>query len=193
MAKKTELTKREVVVVALHLLGGATRGIDTEHVAMKAFELAPGMFSWKHFADQVDKDLVRVLLFDARKSEFGAHVTGRVSQGWMLTEAGCEFAEAAAKRLGGGAVQQRRQSREDARRVAQERQRLESTDAYQKVRTGHAEQVSEREAEVFFRLNAYITGESRDRKLDQIANMFADDDELSRVIRIVRERVPSHG
>lgn len=193
MAKRIDLSKREVVVVALHLLGGATRNIDTEHVAMKAFELAPGMFSWKHFPDQVDKDLVRVLLFDARKPEFGAHVTGRVSQGWMLTEAGCEIADTAVKRLEVAAVPDRRQSREDARRVGQERQRLESTDACQKVRSGQAEAVSEREAEVFFRLNAYITGESRDRKLDQIANMFMDDEEMSRVIRLVRGRVPTHG
>lgn len=193
MTKGSDLTKRQVVVVALHLLGGETRGIDTEHVAMKAFEIAPGMFSWKHYTGQVDKDLVRVLLFDARKAEFGAHVTGRVSRGWMLTEAGCEFAKEAAKRLGSSVIRERRQSKEDVRRVAQERQRLEATDAFEKIRSGRVGEVSAREAEAFFRLNAYITGGSRVRKLDQIANMFAEDEELSRVIRMLREKVLSHG
>jgi hypothetical protein len=160
---------------------------------MKAYELASGMFSWKHFPDQVDKDLVRVLLFDARKQEFGAFVNGRVAQGWMLTEAGCRFAAAAARNISAEAMQSPLQSRDSVRRTAQERQRLESTEAYQKVICGQIDDLSEREAEAFFRLNAYITGENRSRKMDQIANMFADDKEMSVLIGLVRKRVLNHG
>lgn len=189
-AEGRSLTKREVVTVALLLAGGATRTVDTEHVAMAASDLAPELFAWKHFPDQVDKDLVRVLLFDARKPEYGAHVRGRVSKGWMLTERGRRFATKAAAQLTkdqdhSGALPEAT----DPRR-ARERVRLLATDAYSKVVAGKEADVSPREAESFFRVNAYLQGESRLRKLDQLANMFADDVELSRAIRIIRKKVP---
>lgn len=191
MTRATALTKRELVVVALYQAGGATRTVDTEHVAMKAFELAPALFRWRHFAEQVDKDVVRVLLFDARKQEFGAHVTGRVSKGWSLTETGLGFAERTVRRLGKGRVGVPRRSSADRKLILRERARLEGTEAFQKVAAGNAAGITPREAETFFRLNSYVTDESRLRKLDQTANLFADDDEMSRVIRAVREKVPS--
>jgi hypothetical protein len=191
LGRVAALTKRELVVVALYEAGGATRTVDTEHVAMKAFELAPTLFRWRHFPEQVDKDVVRVLLFDARKQEYGAHVTGRVSRGWSLTETGLAFAERAVRRLGKGAVGVPRRSPTDRKLILRERARLEGTEAFQKVVAGNATKITPREAETFFRLNSYVTDESRLRKLDQMANLFVDDSEMSRVIRVVRERVPS--
>ncbi|HET6163530.1 MAG TPA: hypothetical protein VFG37_07670 [Planctomycetota bacterium] len=191
MKRAVALTKREFVVVALYDAGGATHTVDTEHVAMKAFELAPALFRWKHFPEQVDKDLVRVLLFDARKQVYGAHVTGRASRGWSLTEAGLEIAERAVRRLGKGSVGVPRHSPRDKRLILRERARLEGTEAFQKITAGNAAGITPREAETFFRLNSYVTDEDRLRKLNQMANLFADDREMSWVIRAVREKVPS--
>jgi hypothetical protein len=97
---------RELVVYGLYLLGGATRRIHTEDVAVKCHELFPDSFSWTKYTQYPDKDIVRVALTDARKSQYGAMVDGRAGQkrqgsgrafgasaedGWMLTEAGLQW------------------------------------------------------------------------------------------------------
>ena len=53
----------QIVTVAVYLLGGEARYIDTEDVAMKANELAPGRFSWIKYRDQINiKESVRLPL-----------------------------------------------------------------------------------------------------------------------------------
>lgn len=62
------------MVLALHELGGEA---DLETIAVKAFELFPGEFSWQRFPDYPDKDTVRVHLSDAKKDAFGCLVKDR--------------------------------------------------------------------------------------------------------------------
>jgi hypothetical protein len=100
---------RELVVVALYLVGGDVKKVHTEDVAIKCHELFPDSFSWVRHPEFPDKDIVRVSLIDARKEKFGALVEGRSGQnmglsrksnrnptddGWVLTTKGVEWAQA---------------------------------------------------------------------------------------------------
>jgi len=91
------------VLYALYLLGGDSKRVHTEDVAVKCFELFPGSFSWVRYPKCPDKDIVRIGLMDARKERYGARVEGRagrkrglsaktkrrsVEDGWMLTTNG---------------------------------------------------------------------------------------------------------
>jgi hypothetical protein len=49
----------ELVVLATYLAGGAKAVSDTEDIAVKANELAPGRFTWRKYADQINIDTVR--------------------------------------------------------------------------------------------------------------------------------------
>lgn len=60
------LTQAELVTVAVYLLGGELRKIDTEDTAMKAHEIAPGRFAWRKYPGQINLELVRVALSDAK-------------------------------------------------------------------------------------------------------------------------------
>lgn len=108
------LPNREIVILALHLLGGATRTVHTEDIALKCFEIAPDSFSWTKYTQYPDKDIVRVALTDARKEKYGALVDGRsgqkrgqfqrtqrdpVTDGWTLTSAGVHWVEQNAERF----------------------------------------------------------------------------------------------
>ena len=42
-----QLAQHELVTLAVYLLGGDQHAVDTEDVAIKAHELAPGRFSWQ--------------------------------------------------------------------------------------------------------------------------------------------------
>ena len=95
-----------MVVYALYLLGGDSKRIHTEDIALKCYELFPHSFSWSKYKDFPDKDIVRVALTDARKERFGPLAEGRsgqktgltgktsrrpVEDGWMLTPIGVDW------------------------------------------------------------------------------------------------------
>ena len=100
------IPNRETVVYVLWLLGGDSKPIHTEDIAVKCHDLFPDSFSWTKYPDYPDKDIVRVALTDARKPQYGGRVEGRTGEkkglsaktkrqpapdGWMLTEAGAEW------------------------------------------------------------------------------------------------------
>lgn len=105
---------RAIVVYVLGLLGGASKRVHTEDIAVKCHELFPDAFSWTKYTGYPDKDIVRVALTDARKEKYGALVNGRTGQklglaaktrrnplpdGWMLTQAGLDWLDREATRF----------------------------------------------------------------------------------------------
>ncbi len=118
--KTGSVPNRELVVYALSVLGGDSKRIHTEDLALKCYELFPGSFSWTKYPEYPDKDIVRVALTDARKQQHGRLVEGRTGQrhghsaktkrtptldGWMLTPEGVEWVRARGSvidSLGGG-------------------------------------------------------------------------------------------
>lgn len=67
MADKA-LSNRDIVTLGVYALGGATQAVDTEDVAHKANELAPGRFTWRKYKDQINIETVRKRLWDAAAS-----------------------------------------------------------------------------------------------------------------------------
>jgi len=103
---KMTIPNRHLAVYVLHILGGDTKRIHTEDIALKCFELFPHSFSWVKHTQYPDKDIVRIALCDARKSKYGSLVEGRagksqgltaktnrkpLSDGWRLTPSGIEW------------------------------------------------------------------------------------------------------
>lgn len=103
---KAKLPNWEIAVYAVHLLGGESRRVPTEEVAVKCFALAPDSFSWVKYPQYPDKDVVRFGLVDARKAKNGVLLQGRAGRGrgqvqrtkvgpavdgWMLTQAGVRW------------------------------------------------------------------------------------------------------
>ena len=101
-----KLPNWEIAVYAVYLLGGESRRVPTEEVAVKCFALAPDSFSWVKYPEYPDKDIVRSGLVDARKAKNGVLLQGRAGRGrgqvqrtkvgpaldgWMLTEAGVRW------------------------------------------------------------------------------------------------------
>jgi hypothetical protein len=122
------IPNRELVVYALSLLGGQSKRIHTEDIALKCYELFPDTFSWTKYPQYPDKDVVRVALTDARKDQYGALVDGRTGQktgkfgktrrgpmldGWVLTDRGIRWLQQNADRLasfaGSGELKEHRQ------------------------------------------------------------------------------------
>ena len=104
---KEELTNVDIVLYALYLLGGTTKKIPTENIAIKSFRLAPSRFSWRLYPQYPDLEAVRLALFDARREKNGTLVIGRygkaagkkVSDGWIFSPKGVSWIENNIQRL----------------------------------------------------------------------------------------------
>jgi hypothetical protein len=173
------------VTLALYALGGADAAHDTEYIAVRVTEIAPGMFSWQHFPDRIDKELVRVALSDARLKKgyvVGSHNKG----GWMLTAAGQEYARANAGNVATRDIEPRRGP--DEQQTKRERARMLGSRAYERFSDGGVDDITDSEADAFFRLNVYVRGQARDKKIARIENQFSEDPELGELVKVLAVR-----
>jgi len=186
-----QLTRPEAVTVALFVLGGAESAVDTEDVAVRVAQMSPGMFAWRKYPELVDKELVRVALSDARLKKgwvVGSHNRG----GWVLTATGQEFARSKAGQLQG--VGDVRRSGRDERQAGRERSRLLGSSALARFReTGEIAAVSQDDADAFFRINVYVEGQARERRIARLENQFGDDPELGEVVHLLAEIARDRG
>src|SRR5436190_9834757 len=183
------LTNHEVVLLAVYLLGGETSPIETEDIAVKVNELAPGAFTWKKYPDQINLEIVRVVLSNLRRSEDGNLLIGKGKDGWMLTERGLQFAKAFtgnSSRAGGSKTPLSLKEKNWRR---SEKVRMLGTPAFEKISSGEGDKVTEQEAEAFFRLDSYVTGKAREQKLLRAKNVFGDDPDLGEAIRTLETMV----
>lgn len=172
------LTRPEAAALALYAQGGATTTVHTEDVAMEAARIAPGMFSWERYEDRIDKELVRVALSDARLKK--GYVLGSHQEGWLLTPSGLAFAEAAAPAAGASPAQHRRSKAGQASQ--RERMRLLTSEAYEAFVSGGLDAITSDQADSFFRLNVYVRGQARERKIVRVQNEFGADPELGELV-----------
>ena len=167
-----------VVTFALFLAGGDQRAVDTEDVAIKANRLAPGRFSWRKYPEQINLELVRVYLSDAKKPEKGAWLVGSGISGWSLTPKGLSWAKRNSKRLLGKDLRrQRSQSKSgslDENRWRRERARLLSTAGWKRWSSGDSA-VTPREASEVFRIDSYAMGTMLAAKITRMKALFDDD------------------
>jgi hypothetical protein len=193
-----QVTGPELVALALYVQGGGGRVVDTEDVAVFAHEIAPGRFSWRKYPDQINVELVRVALSDARKRENGSLVTGTGRSGWSLTAAGQRWAEANAPRLLGRDLTKHRAERSagsvDERRWQRERVRILTTDAWRQWSAGHdASDITREAAHDLFRIDRYVVGRARELKVNRLREMFGDDDNLAPFVEAAASIVLKEG
>ncbi|MGB9369333.1 MAG: hypothetical protein WCE79_25325 [Xanthobacteraceae bacterium] len=182
----------ELVVLATYLAGGAKAASDTEDIAIKANELAPGRFTWRKYSDQINIDTVRKRLWDATKPEKGSYLIGSERTGWRLTKAGFDFARRRIGKLSTSELSKPRKSKEESASQTREIRRLVQEDAFLKFHRGQQNEITKSDAERFFRIDDYVTGKSRAAKIERFRIIASRNSELSDAINflsgLVRER-----
>ena len=185
----TDLPQHHIVTLALFLKGGAERFVDTEDVAIKANDIAPGRFCWRKYPDQINLELVRVFLSDAKKPDKGVLVSGSGRKGWTLTPKGLKLAKDTEKgflsgniSLGTGAE---KAGSVDSVRRSRELNRITSSEAWRKWADGNIE-ISVADAKHVFRIDSYSKGEMLKLKMDRLQKIFIDDDKTSSFLTEIR-------
>lgn len=169
----------ELVTLAVFLCGGDLHAIDTEDIAVKANELAPGRFTWRKYPDQINLELVRTYLSAAKRR--AGYLSGVGTVGWTLSPKGLAWAKSDGQMLLGQDKSRRREELKggsiDEVRWRRERDRVLATEAWRQWNAGYQD-ISERNAEEVFRIDSYAIGRTRDMKIARLRNMFGDDPEL---------------
>jgi hypothetical protein len=177
----TDLSQVELVTLAVYLADGAQRAVDTEDIAVKAFELAPERFAWRKYPQHINLELVRVYLSEAKTGK-EALVAGSGKTGWSLTQRGLEWARSVEPRL--HAVNFRR-ARQDSRsgsidenRWRRERARVCGHPAWHRWVSGD-QSITTKEAAEIFRIDTYSIGQIRESKITRLLDLFAEDAEVA--------------
>lgn len=189
---RTGLTNYELVVIAAFLAGAHKLSVDTEDIAIKSNEIAPGRFSWRKYPEQINIDTVRKRLWDATKLEKGALLIGSERNGWRLTKAGYDFVRSTRANTLNYSAPKVRTSRRERTAQTREINRLMREEAFLKYHNGAADKISKAEVERFFRLDDYITGNARAAKIERLRILAASNESLTKAIEgltdLVRER-----
>jgi hypothetical protein len=185
------LANHEIVTLAVYRLGGALQAVDTEDVAVESSKILPGRFSWRKHPSQISLDSVRKRLWDAQSKAKGfCYLRGSEREGWMLTEAGQHFAAANIDRVSAGASEATPRSNVNERNwIRQERKRMIESTAHQKIIAGRKDDITYLEAAAFFRIDEYVLGVARDRKILRLVHAFGADSVLGNSVHILGNRV----
>lgn len=179
-------SNKEIGVLSVYLLGGESKYIDTEDIAVKANELAPGRFLWRKYKNQINMEVVRKRLSDAKTD---GDLLGSYSKGWILSEKGLHYAKEHIKELKNSDLSRAPMNKKEMILYHREKERMLASIAYEKVISNESDYITAKEAEDFFRVDDYVTGAARKEKLTRIINTFGDDLELSQAIKILSEKV----
>lgn len=186
---KNRFANHELVTLALYLLGGDAKPVDLEDIAMKVNEIAPGRFTWKRYPAQINIKNVDAFLWDAKKPKNGSYVINAKRDEWILTTEGVAFARHMSSEMEGVDLSRKALSLKDRTWMRRERERMLGSEAYQKFAAGEGNKISTREAQAFFRIDAYVTGEARSGKLLRTSNVFGEDPELGPLIQLLLTRI----
>ena len=177
--------RQDVVVLAVFMLGGDRKSIDTEEVAVKCQELAPGMFSWQKYPEQINLELVRVRLSEAKNPKCGALLTGSGRQGWRLSARGLRWVTSYGKDLVREGLRWNAESQKagsvDTVRKRREKTRLLASPAWKDWSDGQP--ISVRDGRDLFRIDEYSTGKMLEIKVVRLQSLFDDDVEISRFLK----------
>ncbi len=192
----SKLRQFEVAVLAVYLLGGASRSVDTEDAAVKCHQIAPDLFSWQKHKDQINLELVRVSLSDAKKKQKGRLLSGSGREGWRVSSRGLDWIREQEKKGLSFGLQGERSSRSragsiDAVRRERERQRLLGTGAWQAWAAGQP--ISARASQQVFRVDEYTTARMAAIKVARLRAMFDADDDLTSFLATASQTILKDG
>lgn len=182
-----KLTKKDLTVLALANLGGASRVIDTEDAAIATHALDRLAFGWKKYPDRVDLDAVRTTLRHEGESR-EPRIEGSIQNGWHLTPHGVSWISENARLLSGAPTTVAPTSAATQRWRAETR---ESGAAVNRVRTSEAfrlwtqgKEFTPRQAASVFRVDEYTDPKDRTKKTAQLQQLTMGDDDVEAFVRL---------
>ena len=176
-----EHSGKEIVTLAVYECGGESSYIDTEDVAIKAQELAPGKFCWQKYPEHIDLESVKKRLFEVKDDPTKAYVIGSQKKGWILTLAGLKWAKKTSRNYVAGVEVVSTKpiaGSADVNRYKRERKRIMGAEGWM-LWLSDRESVTPQHAREIYRIDSYTTPESVRQKVERLNKLMIEDKDLS--------------
>jgi|FLYL01.1.fsa_nt_gi hypothetical protein len=157
-----------VVLFVLYELGGTSRMLDIEEIAVEAWKRAPDLFGMRHFREHPRLDAA---YYPLKNQKARGLVTGGNRRGWMLTEAGFNLVASRVDEFRRTAEAIRERQPDARGEIAREFARIQRTDAFTKFRAGRAGDISESEAVEALRVTLTSPKEVRQQRKEMLLNL----------------------
>lgn len=189
-----QMTKPDLAAIAVYLLGGDQKAVDTEDVAMKVNSLVPNVFVWKKYPGQVNLKLIEAFLYDAKKERCGELLMGTSRQGWRLSPKGIDWIRnKGTKYLQGidaGIDNNLAVAGTDPSRIEREKKRLINSSAWQNWENG--KNLQTRDVLLLFRINEYTNESMLDIKIARMKSLFINDKETTAFLQDAENVIRTH-
>jgi hypothetical protein len=179
-----ELSNPEILTLVVYLLEGTVTPVDLEDAAIEAFKIALKKFSWIKYDDRIDLRIVEYALRAACRPNM-KYLKGSNKYGYMLTQAGLEWAEKfdEEKQI---STSSRKLSPSDL--MEKEQIRLRSTRAFKKFKSDEKEKITVMDFREFTRVNDYFPEHIRKQRYIKIDNAVKDDVDLKNVWNFMKTK-----
>lgn len=188
MSNQNNLSNYEIITLAIYLLGGESNYLDVEDIAVKCFEIAPDRFCWKKYPQFINLESVRRPL-SGKHEESKDYILGTVKKGWFLNQNGVSFAKNLLDKQNFNQDHKKNHTFKEKQWLRSEKTRLLASEAFQKSQNNENEKITQQEIESFFRIDEYVIGEARERKIARIINNFGDDEILGDIVTALASKV----
>ena len=179
---KNKLSNQEIVTIAIYVLGSGIGTFDIETIAKKADELATGRFRWKTDPNMISDSNTWDALSNARKKGFILQQANeKNTDSYLITEEGVIFSKKNIDKI--KKFDQSKIRISVSKEIYENtKNRLITTEAYQKAKNLKLDQITVKEFNQFFRLNDYMKNTQKEEKIQKIKNLFIHEKEFKELI-----------
>jgi hypothetical protein len=179
------MNNADVICLACYQSGGAIECIDIEHIAVRAYKIAPDKFAWKHYPERIDLRTVQYALKDESMHK-DARIHGSLRAGYQLTPTGLQWVEESLNLL--PEKKELESITTTSKQLNAERHRLRNTEAFKKIIAGKTNSLMFRDYETFLRINEYFPSNLRTERITKIMNVVHGDSQLEWVWNTLYEK-----
>lgn len=182
---KINLSNSQIVTWATSDLGGATKAVNIEDIALRAYEISPEKFSWRKYPDRIDLRVVQYALKDAASTHKGEPLLkGSLKHGYMLTPYGLEWSESN-RLINKDNLQSSSRKQSTADKLSIEQARLLTSTAFIKFESGKFEEIRYSDFQEFMRVNEYFPEHVRQKRFDVVENAVLGNPKLEELWRLL--------
>ena len=181
MTSPKKLNNAQTVTLAVAQLGGESKTIDIEDIALVAYKIAPSRFCWRKYPYRIDLGLIRDALRDAKKKKNGVLLQGDNKEGWMISANGLQWISNMSHEVSYDLLDTSTRRNSTSAALHIERDRLMRSEAWRKFQAGRAETITLTDFYRFVRINEYFPSHKRKERFAAIENVVSDEEKLKAV------------
>jgi len=200
MKKEKGLSTVDITTIVLYLLGGGTRKIHHEDVALACWRIFPTKFSWSQYPQYPDIKPSLFALEAGRKSDYGNIIEGNTRKGWMLTVRGVEWIKTNIKKVDEvkKIFEEQNSSNKGIsitgrtlgviRKPEEEIANLKNTAAFEKFMNGEKISIDVYDFYRFMRINQYVPKQKYKQRLEEAKMLAESDSSLNELVKYLDDR-----